>query len=223
MQITPDDGLPPFICFNCSEQLEKAFQLKLQCEESDKVLRRHLNGSTLNFDSDVFSDTSSDVCTHNSKQANHEIKVDIASSTSTKDDFASDSDSKLDTKQTSHACAICGAKHEDNAKLVNHMQQTHPEVVQKKEKDFKETLVCTICNKVYLKANNLAAHMATHTGNKSIECKVCGKRFTQGRAFACHLRTHSDSGAKQHQCEVCKKEFAKANQLQVGYNVCCPF
>lgn len=43
-----------------------------------------------------------------------------------------------------------------------------------------ERLVCKICNKVYLKASNLKAHMGTHTGFMPYECKICSKRFTQG-------------------------------------------
>lgn len=198
--------------------MEKAFELKLQCEESDRILRRHLSDSVSNFDPDVFSDNCSDICNQNTEPANHQTKVDIDRDTSTKKDFPNDSNSKPVTKQTSHAYTICGGEHEDSSTLVDRMQQTHSKVVQKKKQDVKEQLVCTICHKVYIKANNLVAHMNTHTGNKLVECAVCSRSFTQGRAYACHLRTHSDFESKQHQCEICKKEFTKTSQLQVRYN-----
>lgn len=47
-----------------------------------------------------------------------------------------------------------------------------------------ESFTCNICNKVYLKASNLSAHMGTHTGFKPYECKICSKRFTQGNKLS---------------------------------------
>lgn len=38
----------------------------------------------------------------------------------------------------------------------------------------KVKLTCQVCNKTYLKASNLAAHMGLHTGIKPYQCSICG-------------------------------------------------
>ncbi|XP_031332242.1 zinc finger protein OZF-like isoform X4 [Photinus pyralis] len=252
LQVSYGDGLPHSVCLNCSQQIENAYLLKLQCEESDMTLRRYLTPQTItNSDFEPsFPEPSSDLYTapcpkaaeadvkyecleckkvfskanelrnHKKTHRDYQCKLcsDVFNSSEQLVEHTKLHNSSKKTKDTGHVCTVCDCQYRDNNKLVEHMLNEHTEKVVHEdeiEKISEEHLVCNVCNKSYLKASNLAAHMGTHTGIKPYACNICGKCFTQGRAHACHMRTHSDTIEKPHQCGVCKKEFGQENQLSV--------
>lgn len=276
------------MCVNCSQQVENAYKLKLKCEESDQALRSYLNQSSVsistnttnhlplsdlkelnfnsdirqnNLDSDILSDSCSDIynearsdtVTFNKQDINNATtdnctndsnpiplnKLNIVQNNFRKNKCVSqkrnlvrcvtcykefktrvalNTHKKEHNKDILHICTVCDEQYDEGAKLVDHMllrhteKQTHNDLHQK---SIQDRLVCNVCNKAYLKASNLTAHMGTHTGIKPYECKTCGKRFTQGRAYACHMRTHTDTAKKPHRCQICNKDFDKETQLQV--------
>lgn len=117
-------------------------------------------------------------------------------------------------KNTLHICSVCQSWFTESEKLVSHMLLQHTEKEKlDKQKETEERLVCTVCNKSYIKVSNLAAHMGTHTGYTPYECNVCQKKFTQGRAYACHMRTHSETVDRPHTCSKCHKVFHGEPQL----------
>lgn len=66
-QIQPGDGLPYLICFECAEEIHKAYSFKQQCERNDQVLKNVLlntENPTIEFsfeESDIHCDNDSDV------------------------------------------------------------------------------------------------------------------------------------------------------------------
>lgn len=77
-------------------------------------------------------------------------------------------------------CLKCSATFNSADELQLHLKTHERRRLHKKSIPQNETLICKVCNKVYLKASNLAAHMGTHNGFKPFECKICFKCFTQG-------------------------------------------
>ncbi|KAG8241488.1 hypothetical protein J6590_086193 [Homalodisca vitripennis] len=42
IKVAENDGLPSSICYQCLAQVDKSYQFKLQCEQSDATLRQNL-------------------------------------------------------------------------------------------------------------------------------------------------------------------------------------
>lgn len=151
-KVLQGDGLPTVICKLCIEHLELAHRLRIRCLETDSALRRIILSKTTEVDSNESVDNS---------QA------------------ATDSTEELESIK----CLQCQATFSSEEELNLHVK-THAKKRQKKSSCKKvgsgENLTCKICNKVYLKASNLTAHMGTHTGVNPYQCNICSKRFTQG-------------------------------------------
>ncbi|XP_055382815.1 zinc finger protein 540-like [Condylostylus longicornis] len=76
-------------------------------------------------------------------------------------------------------------------------QETHQRMVHGENK-----LVCSICNKTFLRRDNLKAHLETHDN----ECSVCNAKFNTRRDLNQHMRESHDR-AKKFACSFCGKEF----------------
>lgn len=50
---------------------------------------------------------------------------------------------------------------------------------------------CSVCDKVYKYAGDLAKHVRSHTMNRCYQCALCGKNFTHIGSLNTHLRIHS--------------------------------
>ena len=86
-----------------------------------------------------------------------------------------------------------------------------PEVLAASAKRFP----CTVCGKDYSRADSLAVHQRTHTGDFRYKCNWpnCGKSFLRSDALAGHQKTHT--GEKPYICSdvSCDKSFSLKNDL----------
>lgn len=72
---------------------------------------------------------------------------------------------------------------------------------------------CTICEKSFQFAGDLAKHVRSHTLNKPYACSICDKSFTHIGSLNTHLRIHS--GEKPYKCDRCEKAFTQSSSLMV--------
>jgi len=103
-------------------------------------------------------------------------------------------------KENSISCKVCGKVYLTEAKLKNHVYNTH-----KRARNFK----CDwpTCAKAFQGKRLLEEHKLTHTGLKPHKCteQGCGKSF----ALKGHLNTHMvmHTGQKLYECTNCGKSF----------------
>ena len=141
-----------------------------------------------------------------------------------------------------HECDICGNKFPEKSLLLEHFQVDHPNeqsstrhhckycpksFTHKSDRNSHEMIhegtnpnYCQICDRYFLKAAKLKAHIESRhsekpkqrgSGNK-IECEQCGARVRNKRELALHQRIHD--GTNPYYCGLCDKHFLHKSQLQ---------
>ena len=63
---------------------------------------------------------------------------------------------------------------------------------------------CSVCDKVYKYAGDLAKHVRSHTMNRCYQCALCQKNFTHIGSLNTHLRIHSGNFLILNFCYVLK-------------------
>ncbi|XP_050676429.1 zinc finger protein 436-like isoform X2 [Leptidea sinapis] len=81
------------------------------------------------------------------------------------------------------------------------------------EKTFSEATSnsCSICGRIFHRANDLKKHYRTHTGEKPYSCGICGKSFSQIGSLNTHTRIHTEK--KPYSCNVCGKQFNRRSNM----------
>lgn len=71
---------------------------------------------------------------------------------------------------------------------------------------------CTLCNKVFYRAQTAKNHSLIHAGIKPFRCNVCNQRFRQRAHVVCHMHRHTE--AKYFGCKYCDKTYSSAKKLK---------
>ncbi|XP_033757122.1 zinc finger protein 761-like [Pecten maximus] len=101
---------------------------------------------------------------------------------------------------------------DDTYKLNTDIQnQTKPRR-SRKSSDPAVPLTCSVCEKVFLKKQDLKSHMKVHSDARPFKCDVCPKAFNHKSTLTNHRRIHT--GEKPYGCEICKKSFTFLSSLQ---------
>ena len=67
-------------------------------------------------------------------------------------------------------------------------------------------LRCYLCEKAFLRSDNLRTHIRVHAGEKRYKCPVCDKAFGDAGIRLRRMRVHS--GEKPYKCSTREKSFS---------------
>ena len=123
-----------------------------------------------------------------------------------------------------HKCDQCNNTFSSRTNLKRHIATKHSSTTP-------EEYVCTICGKIFKRADNLIKHErinhqlvrnetilpGINDEEKYFNCDICTKRFNQ----KCTLRRHIESthAIKSYQCNVCGKGFNRKDTLQIHQQI----
>ena len=141
-----------------------------------------------------------------------------------RDNNTKNSHELIHTKSYQYFCSLCGKGFYQNHQLNYHMMKVHDD---SDEKPFQ----CSECGKAYKLNKDLSVHMhqmhkkkTTKYGNpqkgytqeeiakKPHQCQICKKRFAREDYFNVHMKIHS--GEAKIECQICKKTFTDAYYLK---------
>ncbi|XP_067636281.1 gastrula zinc finger protein XlCGF58.1-like isoform X2 [Eurosta solidaginis] len=107
---------------------------------------------------------------------------------------------RVHTSERKYSCDICGNSYK-TCTLLSYHKKAH----------FDGKFVCNVCNRRFVRPNQLQVHMRVHTGEKPYGCHLCEQRFRNKALLNYHLQRHA--GIKRR-CNVCGKEYNRVDDLR---------
>ncbi|KAF5293190.1 hypothetical protein FQA39_LY13658 [Lamprigera yunnana] len=216
-EIRVEDGYPEFICLSCLDLATKAYNFKLQCDQSYTDLERIIKNLAVkekgaNVENRQLNNTEIDTVIKEEFQSEVWPNNDNVQRTKEFPTNNIQQVEELNAKQTSNFhvitnrasvfyCPECDKRFK-NKHTFNAHQKRHK---------FRGQFLCNICGKGFSSSSCLARHNKVHTGEKNYECKECCKRFPSAYNLSLHSRTHS--GVKPFSCTMCEKKFNHPSAL----------
>lgn len=233
IKIYDNDGLPKRICGRCLQNVEQAYNFKVQCEITDAKLRHEIDFLTINeenrkvaippFDYSRFL-ASQDVPNADVKIATESVfvKTEITDDEGSKerpmlDESVSDgSDEYLFPPKVETSLYIeqdCNSKDEnsdsDESANENHSAADHQikKTIEgmKVEETEKKISICDICGDHFDKKSSLYSHRRTVHAKQRYQCKQCTKYFSRKSRLEEHELRHT--GIRQYECPECDKKY----------------
>lgn len=246
VKISERDFLPHSICSVCVDRIEAAYLLRVQCEETDQMLRSKLKRSKkttrrapseyLIIDAAAESSSDSD---DDDQKSDDEFQISEESLESSD----SDSDSSYDEKPK-RIPQQRGWKRGPQKRTHQPVTQQQPAakksrnsgVVYIKADDFPPTkghvvkqqptkttptnrlaFRCEICNRPCSTAEAMAQHRKTHTDEK---CSICSMVFKQRSALLQHMQRHKEDPDRV--CQKCHRVFVTKAECQKHIHMAHP-
>lgn len=234
VKISERDYLPHSVCSTCVERIEAAYELRLQCEETDTLLRSKLKRSK------------------KTRRAPAEfVLIDAAeSSTDSDDDQKSDDEFKISEDSEESSDSYSDSSYDEKKKrptqrIVKRPVQTNKRqpyqappakkarksgvvyikaensdddeeygakkkvTVAKKPAPPRFAFRCDVCNRTCTSAEALSQHRRTHPDEK---CTICSAVFKQRSALTQHMQMHKND--PERNCQKCHKTFATKFECQ---------
>lgn len=228
IKIGERDYLPHYVCAKCEERIESAYALRLQCEESEKLLRSKLKRSKKTRrgpTSFVIIDAEPSSDSNDENQDDDEFHLSEESEDSDGDSDASYEDRKKRPQArraprrkpppkpspAQKRRAPVGQRSARNASVVyiDAAGSDDDGSGRKKAKPNRITPVfkCPTCNRICGSHDQLQAHMHVHATEK---CRICGKEFKHRPTYLLHIQKHNEGRI----CTTCHLEFATKNDCR---------
>ena len=87
----------------------------------------------------------------------------------------------------------------------------HKKFITQKMLNRKRKYNCDICQKSFIRNNELVRHKRIHTNVKPFTCEVCQKKFTQEGNLKWHEKVHTNE--RTFICDICQKAFKRKTEL----------
>ncbi|XP_059612833.1 uncharacterized protein LOC132259287 [Phlebotomus argentipes] len=225
-----------FICTRCSARLEDAFDFKIQCENTYKILICRMGTHRAHpLSVDPLSELKS-VKTERPEEKSDPEKMRIKTWVE-KSEKTPDNTGFVIREKLRFACADCGKRFKKKCLVRNHIFRAHV-----KDMPFG----CEVCNLRFSLESSLKAHRRLHCDSQ-VPCDVCGKTFKNlsymrghrrkvhskpprpqinpgtvcqtcdfhaknRTTLLAHLKRHT--GELRFKCDVCDKRFLRKMQLK---------
>ncbi|KAJ6644038.1 Protein glass [Pseudolycoriella hygida] len=191
------DELPKMICKFCFQQLDVAYQFRVQVINSDYKLRKAIKDLENLNASEIFSNEIIEITLHNPEEKK---EIEAHSEKTTNEEKScnnTDSTVAYDTEGEARIGIIkLGEDLKDNQNLI-------------------KNLMCEHCGKKFRKRHQLCVHTRIHTKEKPFLCDVCKKSFVLSHHLKAHLRIHASDPQerKPFKCTYCNKMFSENSSL----------
>ncbi|GLV36318.1 uncharacterized protein CBL_08812 [Carabus blaptoides fortunei] len=220
IQLEPGDGLPAKICVDCVTQAHQAYEFRLQCEQSDNVLRKKLlKHHIVLIKSDIYDADSPESCRENSFSPTEEkqivpLKIEHDSSLtvqntpedSNKTENPFEVKNKRLIKKGQKSVAI---KNESTIETEKSDSEQSDDEENGDENNTDVKLSCRFCDMKFRYKIRLKKHEQKHL--HGLKCHICQKDFPTIKQLNNHINIHSRKGA--HLCQTCGKQFTLPENL----------
>lgn len=210
-----DDELPSEICHICAHQVEKSFQFRTICENSDAALRLQLNQNDI-LQQDVSNDNpqleSSDLQNEWPDKKDNLVKSGVLCFLENKICKSEESSSGV------FICFVCSYTFTAYDLLIEHLGKSHSNVTlypckecklhftdlndYRMHLNMKHALNCSKCDHVFKHQKNLEMHLKSHL-HEVFTCQYCKKLFDKQYELKQHELSHLDK-----LCRFCCKIFS---------------
>ena len=188
--IAEEEGLPGFICSECLQSLEIAYDFRQLCARSDAEMRQALLAET-------------ELCRKTLIEADCEM---------VKEEPLFKTESLEEEPRAKYHCGICNKTFGRSSRLARHLCVLNPG-----EKSV--VFSCEECSQEFEEQEALSSHMKVHEADEHEDdsstnlflCEFCPRTFATVLKLSRHVKIHSPS--QTHKCDVCSKGFAVLDQL----------
>lgn len=220
-----NDGLPGWICKECSELVMKFYEFVKVFQKSEKYLKEMEKRQELNSEEILSADRTEiikceDYCSDSDEkdelQYQHQENMD-------------DISENISVDSVKYSCEECGDCFLFKVGFQQHMNKKHDIEITDFEKYsskikikvapiedslepivmIKNDLQCKNCKAIFESHGALDEHISIH---KKHTCEHCGATFTKKSYFIDHLEIHSS--IKHHICKICGKSYRRRNGLR---------
>lgn len=213
LRIHERDYLPQFVCDVCEDRLHKAYELKLQCEATDRELRSKLPRRKLKarsatefvmIDCNELSSGSDDEDKDQEDDDEFHLSEEISSSSELDSDASSEEEvKKRPPPKRARRQPPPPPPKRQVITVVPHINKA-PTTSKKVS-----PVATTIGN---IKVERIDANRTPVKRVQHFQCSICRKTFTDQTVFSSHVQMHRDE--KERTCVQCKHKFMSIPELQ---------
>lgn len=210
LRIHERDYLPQYVCNGCEDRLNKAHELKLQCETTDRELRAKLPRrkrkarSVTEFVMIDCNELSSGSDDDDQDQTDDEFHLSEEVSSSSELDSEVSSEEEIKKRPPPKRARKQPPKPPPQRKVIIPTVTTY-----RAPTTSKKVIPVSIGN---IKVERIDADRKPVKRLQHFQCSICRKTFTDNSAFSSHVQKHREE--KERTCGQCRHIFATINELQ---------